>query len=481
MGRALLVTGALSVPGMATAMTARAATAAVPAAAAVGYVVPPTPIAAPSLLDTRCRSMVSKSSYYFSTYWWKTRQRYPASGIPVIRLGSEREASNVAITMAVTADWHGYLPSAVRLDLADVRLRAAKLVIGVARRHRVNTTGPSWGHTWQSAYWAYACGLAGWLLWNSQLTNKVDRAAVAAMVVDEADFQLTRHWPEFWLHTENDALYPVSGAYTDGPHSRAGDSAMEENLWNATVLSLAGAMMPGHPSAAAWRSRAAQFTITGLVRKADALDEVTAVNGRSIQNWCADAAPAGSGYNLPYDYVVVNHGKCSPDYMQASFIPLTCAIHNALANVPTPEAHRYNAKRVYGAMRTVLYVVPGVGTRAMYASTSSPTLYFPCGVDWGMARHAGYWAWDSLVDTMVFGGTDSVVPVAAGTWDRVHGNAAIAMQNRAGVMPGGQIVLRPVEDSYPGREGWHASNAAFVVLNKLVTNAGRVSWTNDAL
>lgn len=84
---------------------------------------------------------------------------------------------------------------------------------------------------------------------------------------------------------------------------------------------------------------------------------------------------------------------------------------------------------------------------------------------------------DSMVDSLVSNGVDTVVPVKAGYWAGLHAKDTIAMQNRSGVMPGGQIVLSNTEDAYPGREGWHASQIATAWLAKSLT----VQWTDGIL
>ncbi|EXG82748.1 hypothetical protein [Cryptosporangium arvum] len=464
-------------------------------APAYTHVVPPRPFV-PSVSDTRCRSMVSKSSYYFSTYWWRTKNRYAATGIPNITwtdayaTGMEvkvREACNAALTMAVCAGWGGHLPSAISLDLGDVRNRAARLVVGVARRHvTYGTGGARWGGNWQSAYWAYSLGLAAWLLWRTQLTNAWDREAVCAVVEYEADQQLHRNRPEIWRDSTG-VDQPFSGVYRVG--IRSGDSAAEENMWQATVLDLAATMMPGHPRAAAWRAKAAQFGIVGAMSRNDLWDTGTDVNGESPNHWTVGTTMASPppgpaqigkpGYNWSEQYVVTNHGKRNPDYMQADAMRLALSLHHSLAGEPTPEWVRWNSARIYGAMRTVVYPGTVSPAKPMYKDTASPSLYFPDGSDWGTARHTGFWLWDSLVETHV--GPSPFVPVGAVHWGSVHGAAAKAMQDRTGVMPGGQVVRTDLEDKYPGREGWHASSAAFVVLNKALTNAGRLSWTNAPL
>ncbi|MFG1923140.1 hypothetical protein [Cryptosporangium sp. NPDC048952] len=452
------------------------------AAPAYTYVVPPVAFA-PAISDVRCRSMVSKSSYYFSTYWWKTKNRYAATGIPTITWTTAfdmeitvREACNAAITMAVCADWGGYLPSAISLNIGDVRNRAARLVVGVARKHvTYGAGGAMWGGNWQSAYWAYSLGLAAWLLWNRQLTNAWDREAVGAVLEYEADLQLNRNRPEIWRDSTG-ADQPFSGVYRTG--IRAGDSAAEEDMWQATVLDLAATMMPGHPRAAAWRKKAAQFGIVGAMSRNDLWDTTTDINGDSPNHWTVGAV-GKPGYNWSERYVITNHGKRNPDYMQSDAMRLGMSLHHSLADEPTPEWVRWNSAKIYGAMRTVVYPGTVSPAKPMYKDTASPSLYFPDGKDWGTARHTGFWLWDSLVETHI--GTSDAIPVSATHWDSVHGRAAKAMQDRTGVMPGGQIVLNDDEDRYPGREGWHAYSAAFVVLNKTLTNAGRLSWTNASL
>lgn len=445
--------------------------------------------------------MVTKSSYFFQRYWWCNIKGYPNSGgipngIPTIYPPTEahvREACNAAITMAVTADWGGYLSSAVTLDLAQTRLNSARLVVAVNAAHKL-FNGAGWGWSWQSALWAYNLGIAGWLLWNSQLTNTLDRQRLCDIVESEANFQLFNHRPEIWQDstwTNQVAGASIGGAYyPDGPQgARSGDSAIEENLWNAGLLDLAATMMPGHPNAQLWARRAAMYGISGVMSPHDIWDTTTNINGESPNHWTIGSAINGmsgvwnigkTGVNVDGNYIVHNHNKRNPDYMQACVLTLQAPLWRAMANVPSYEWMRWNQDKMYGAMRTVPLDYTG---KSFYWSTTDPSLYQPDGVDWGIKRFAGYWEWDSLVETMITGvnGTTPDIPVSPTTWDNLHGNASIAMQDRVGVMPGGQIVLNSTEDAYGGREGWHASSAAYIVLNKTLNNAGRFTWSNATI
>ncbi len=470
--------------------------------AAIDFVVPPARFVSPYISDTRCRSMVTKSSYYFASYWWNTKNGYvaPTAGTPNISWDSTynngvevnvREACGAAITMAVCADWNGYVNNVgVILNLDDLRLRAARLVVGTSIKHSLFSNGASWGFTWQSGYWAYLLGLAAWLVWDSKLTYTHDRARIADIVEAEADFQLFNHRPEIWKDAYGNLQVTGSSLeysyYTGGPQGlRSGDSAMEEDIWNSTILDFAACMMPNHPHAEMWRQRAAQYAIVGKVSSNDKYDGETLINGWSPMDWVyGDIELPFSvpqiekyGFNLDANYVVTNHNRRNPDYMQADCIALANCLTHGLAQIPTPEAYRWNSEKIYGAMQTVQ-----LPTKTMY-QPGTPTLYFPDGADWGSARHTGYWAWDSLMETQVTRANryEDLIPISPTTYDGLHGNAAKAMQDRKGIMPGGQIVYTDTEDKYPGREGWHALHASFIVLNKIMTNAGRITWTNDQL
>jgi hypothetical protein len=291
------------------------------------------------------------------------------------------------------------------------------------------------------------------------------------MVVQEANFQVDPHYPELWKYTATGDYMPVSGVYQDGPQSRVGDSAMEENAWNSTILSLASAMMPTHPNAALWRKRAAEYAITATMSKSDSTDTQTVVNGWSLSQWDL-LSRTYAGYNVDDNYIVINHNKRNPDYMQAIVLPLTSAVMMATGGQQVPDAMKFNVKNVYGALQTEAF--PG-GT--MYNRARGASVYYPDGVDWGNRRSGGYWAMDSMVDSLVFNDVDTVVPTKASYWAGLHAKDTIAMQNRAGVMPGGQIVLNNTEDAYPGREGWHASQIATAWLAKSMT----VNWTDESL
>ena len=83
--------------------------------------------------------------------------------------------------------------------------------------------GKPWGRQWQSAMWARAAGMAGWMLW-PHLDEQL-QTALATLVVFEADRFLGQP--------------PKS--------STRNDTGAEENAWNASVTALACNMLASHP------------------------------------------------------------------------------------------------------------------------------------------------------------------------------------------------------------------------------------------
>lgn len=430
------------------------------------YLVAPVPYSLQND-DDENKEVITKSSYYALNTWWNL-QGFP-QGIPTYDQikNDVRGSGMIAITLATVGRYAGYDSNAVTLDLAKVRLNAARLICGAANSHISNLSGGWYPRTWQTALWAFNIGLAGWMLMRTDLTNVADQERLCKMVIWEANRLLKKSSP-FWRYP-NDAVYIEPTSDPDAL-PRQGDSAFEENGWNAMLLYLAHCMMPQHANSQAWLSKAIRMTIAGAATKADLNNDDDYLHGHPISHWIA------GGYNLRNDYTVVNHDKINPDYQQALHLQLFPAILFGLANKPIPEALAFNARRIYGAMQTVEF-----NNKSMY-NYGTPTVYYPQGTDWGTRRPSGFYAMDAFMDILDLGYVGSLIPIPASYWADLHLQDTRAMQSgRPGLMPGGQIILNAQEDSNGSREEWAMHNHASVALLQTLANAGRIDWTDETI
>jgi hypothetical protein len=168
--------------------------------------------------------------------------------------------------------------------------------------------GKPWGDQWQSAMWARAAGMAGWLLW-PRLDDEL-KAAVARLVEHEADRFIRRR--------------PKSSEFRD--------TGAEENAWNAAIVALAANMMPRHPRAPAWAAAAKRYMYNALSVAADHKDQSPGDDGRPVRHWVTTV-------NAHPDFTVENHGLVHVGYLKTTVaMLLENAVHYLAADQPVPHA-----------------------------------------------------------------------------------------------------------------------------------------------
>jgi hypothetical protein len=408
---------------------------------AADYVVPVSPLYNLRFVDPILKASLNTAVKYYQQTWWAAKG-YPAGQVTLQNTEQGlRGAGMVALAIAATTETSTMDP-AYGTDYARARLDTARLVAACARQHVAVTAG-GWGGGWQTALWAWHAGLAGWLHWTTGVfTVPADLQHVAAMVEYEGDFQLGQP-ALFWRDADDVEIYP-------------GDTKLEESSWNALLLALASAMMPGHPHADAWAVKAAELAVTATAVKVD-LDDQTVVSGRSVADWIG-----GRGYNVNPDYSVVNHGKINPDYAICVIQNLAQGIGWGLAGQPLPAAARWNTGPIYTALQTIAYP-----TGPVY-QPGTATVNYPFGADWGNRRSAGYAACDAALAALgVPGG-----PRSAGYWRDLHERDTLLMQRRSTT---GAVYQSTAEDSYSAREEWAMSQVAVGYLLQMMAAAGRLT------
>ena len=182
--------------------------------------------------------------------------------------------------------------------------------------------GKPWGDQWQSAMWARAAGMAGWILW-PRLDPPL-RRSVARLVEHEADRFL--------------AAEPKSREFRD--------TGAEENAWNSQIVALAANMMPRHPRAAPWDEAARRYMYNTLSVASDHEDPTPGDSRRPIRDWVTTV-------NAHADYTVENHGLVHVGYLKTAVAMLMeSAGHYALRRRPAPRASLHHVPEaleiVYG-------------------------------------------------------------------------------------------------------------------------------------
>ena len=180
--------------------------------------------------------------------------------------------------------------------------------------------GKPWGNQWQSAMWARAAGMAGWLLW-PHLDDEM-KLSIVRMIEFEADrFLSTR---------------PKSSEF--------GDTGAEENAWNSTLLALAANMMPAHPRAWRWDEAARRYMYNSLSVAADQDDDTLSDFDRPIRQWVTSV-------NAHPDFTVENHGLVHVGYLKTTVAMLMeSAGHYMATNSQVPRACLHHAPDAFDVL-----------------------------------------------------------------------------------------------------------------------------------
>lgn len=399
----------------------------------------------------RVRSILLNSTRYGLTTWYN--QRYGSQTGAYLDLGGTaetnvRQPAEEALGLATSIASGAYDPAVVGVPLADATSVTVRIIDSVAYHHDSNTVG-GWGDDWQTAYWAYADGYAGWLMWDK--LSPTGQAMVQNMVEHEADRFIDYQVP-YYRDEQGNIVSP-------------GDTKAEENAWNANVLELATAMMPSHPHWNSWMDKALELMVSSFSRPSN-VGSSRIINGKPLSMWL-------HGSNINEDGTLVNHGIIHPDYMAANGENDDAAATYTLAGMKAPQAAFFNSDSVYDALAndsfpSPPYDAPG-GT--IYVPGSS-SLYYPQGDDWGTSRVANFAALDIQARAYGF---DSSATIKADVWEGLHATRELDMQER---FPDGRTYGAASEDTYPGREQWVAANAAQMYLTKWTANQPAFGVTN---
>lgn len=309
-----------------------------------------------------------------------------------------------AAVLMKTGPWHAERAGLPR-DAALKRLRMAAR--GLAAAHKVNAPdGKGWGDHWQSAHWASLLGQGVWMLWDEMPPDV--RAMIQKLVEHEADrFIAAGYKVPYWTAP-------------DGHVNSPGDTKAEENSWNAMVLQLAVAMMPGHPHAAAWKRVASELMVSAFSLKTD-LDNGRVVDGRPVKDWL-------HGFNVRDDGAVINHNIIHPDYTVTPTLQLRAWLIQSLAGQVIPESAAFNAPFIYRSLSLHAWPSPPYEPPGgpMYIPHKAE-VYYPQGTDWSRYRFDIYYLFDAFADVV---GWDSGLPTSARAYMRLRGARLLSMQAR---------------------------------------------------
>jgi hypothetical protein len=230
-----------------------------------------------------------------------------------------RTNTNVAFTAAVLATD----PSNFNIDAAVailLRDRCKAVLRYVVDSHMTQqgtcANGGKWGLEWQSAWWATKLALAARLIWR-ELTPG-DREKVAALVVAEADRQLSRIVPT-GLHL---------------------DTKAEENAWDAEILASAIALLPGHPHRTRWLKKLIEFSANVFSSPHDRISE-NVLDGQPVRDLIYTC-------NVHGDYSLENHGSYHFCYVASPLLSKGwCAYALRSADTAIPEALYHNVGNVW--------------------------------------------------------------------------------------------------------------------------------------
>lgn len=201
-------------------------------------------------------------------------------------------------------------------DRARMREQAAAALRYLTQSHVTGKgtclDGKPWGNQWQSAMWARAAGMAGWILWPH--LDRSLRLSVARLIEHEAD-----RFP---------SNPPKSSEFRD--------TGAEENAWNSQIVALAFNMMPAHPRAARWNEAAKTYMYNTLSLAADRDDHALGDDGRPIRDWVTTV-------NAHPDCTVENHGLVHVGYLKTSVaLLMESAGHYLLSGRPAPGASSHH-------------------------------------------------------------------------------------------------------------------------------------------
>jgi len=309
-----------------------------------------------------------------------------------------RPACSACYTLAVVLKTGLFDEKVAGCARAEAISRNIQLLAATAKTYPGASGKGCWDYPWQSALWAAQLGHGAWLLWDD--LDAETRRLTAGVVEADANRFLSYAVP-YW-------------------NGKGGDTKAEENAWNASVLSVAVAMMPRHPNAATWRKKCSELMISAYATEDD-LHNAKRVDGKPVKDWL-------KGYNAQKDGSVINHGFMHPDYMSCVYLNLRAFAVQPLAGQAVPEAATFNADLVYRCFVTESWPAPpNKSPGGTIYRPGEPLIYYPQGTDWTKLALLNFFATDTHVHLARL---DTGLPHRAADWMRLRVKRLLEMQLR---------------------------------------------------
>jgi hypothetical protein len=394
------------------------------------------------------------------TAWYRDLKKYQADSSGYLDLKSTSKVNEyryrfpaaMAFGIAIAIRTGIYEPAITGVSLQEAKDKTIQMVRAVAYDHKVNNTRKVWGGDWQAAHWAYYSGYAAWLLWND--LSATDQSNVIKMIVSEAD-RFVPTAPLYYKDRTGKLLFP-------------GDSKIEEDAWNAELLYLAAVMLPHHPHANKWLSKAVEYLIAATSLPSD-LHNPKIIHGQPVSSWV-------KGYNMEEPGFVINHGIIHPQYNALASM-INAPIVFSLVGKATPEAARFNLDKIYYSVTTHSfsappYKAPG-GT--MY-QVGTADVYYPEGSDWGFGVYDNFANLDIAASSY---GWDHLSKKHKGKyWAKLHMDKVLGQQRR---YTDGHTYAGNTENSYLGREEAIASRMGSAWMTMWLQHQVPVVYNNGPI
>jgi hypothetical protein len=402
----------------------------------------------------RTLKILLNTNKYALTTWWQNKG-FAAQSDKYLTFGGLKEpnirpSASEALALAISIKTGAYDPAITGVSLKDAKAMAIKLTTSLAYQHKVNMA-QGWGDEWQSAFWAYLAGTAGYMLWNDMTAT--DQEYIRKMIEYEAN-RFNDYAVPYYRNKAGTIISP-------------GDTKAEENAWNSSLLQLATAMMPNHLNWHKWMNKNIELMISSYSRPSD-LNNSTMLHGKKVSDWL-------NGSNADEDGTVVNHSRIHPDYLISITQLFNAPLLYTLAGMPTPKAAFFNADIAYRALVDLKFNSPPFKSPGgtIYIPKSA-NVFYPQGNDWGTHRRLHFAYMDATATAFKF---DNLASLKGSYWEPYHAQIALDMQNRPGHTDGHTYETK-AEDTYAGREEWVAQFAGRMYLTKWIMQQNKYQQTN---
>jgi hypothetical protein len=395
-------------------------------------------------------AVLHAANRYALTVWWP--QVAPAllsqvTNTPASvngRTDAVRRLGMEGLALATALKTGGYTQSS-GATAASATATTVKIVQVLVSNHASHRT-KGWGGQWQATLWESLAARTAWLMWSD--LPVATRLQATQMISWQAD-AAARMTPLYLRNAQGRVI-------------RTGNSAAEENSWNALPLQVATAVLPSSAHWKAWRHAELALELSSWSRPQDVGNDWV-VNGASYATWV-------KGSNLESDGTIVNHSRIAPDYATNLYQNVDALLIDALAGIPAPLGSRVGLKNAYASFTQPSFHGKGFAQPGgtIYQGSS---IYYPQGCDWGRRQQLPFALVDAQAQAFGFGNSTSA------TYAARHLNAELQMQSR---FSDGRTFRNAAEYSYIGREEHSAQLAAQLYQTLLIRDHHLSSFTDES-